>query len=226
MWSGKTGKMMPAAPMVLEDWTFLNSAAVADLNGDGYPEVLIGSGGYYLHALDACAREPVGWPKFTGQWIIPTPAVGDIVGDGKLDVAVGTRDGWLYAWRTSAVAKDSVVEWESYHHDNRNTGNYNEPLTQGGKSKATQPLDPSMCMAPTPPPSDEYNVAGGGCACELGANGSLDERLGLALGASVAGLVMIRRRRKSWLVSNGSPTHTRPSGFRRERPRIGEKHRT
>src|SRR5262249_37151450 len=73
MWSGKTGAMMPGSPMTLEDFTFFNSQAIVDLNGDDYPEVITGSGGYFLHAYDACGREPDGWPKFTGQWIIPTP---------------------------------------------------------------------------------------------------------------------------------------------------------
>ena len=88
--------------MVLEDFTFFNSQAIADLNGDDYPEVLTGSGGYFLHAFDGCGREPRGFPKFTGQWITPTPAVGDLDGDGTLEVAVGTRDGWLYVWHTEA----------------------------------------------------------------------------------------------------------------------------
>ena len=97
MWSGKTGAMLPGSPIVLEDFTFFNSQAIADLDGDDYPEVITGSGGYFLHAFDGCGREPEGWPKFTGQWIIPTAAVGDLDGDDKLEVVVGTRDGWLYA---------------------------------------------------------------------------------------------------------------------------------
>ena len=95
VWSGATGKMLPAAPFVLEDYSFFNSHAIADLNGDDYPEVIAGSGGYYLHAFDGCRREPEGWPKFTGQWIIATPAVGDLDGDDKLEVVAGTRNGWL-----------------------------------------------------------------------------------------------------------------------------------
>ena len=45
MWSGKTGKMMLAAPIVLEDFTFFNNQAIVDLDGDGYPEVITGTGG-------------------------------------------------------------------------------------------------------------------------------------------------------------------------------------
>ena len=73
VWSGRTGQMMPGAPYLMEDYSFFNSHAVVDLTGDNYPEILVGTGGYFLHAFDGCGIEPEGWPKFTGQWIINTP---------------------------------------------------------------------------------------------------------------------------------------------------------
>src|SRR5262249_61560851 len=63
VWSGKTGAMLPASPFRLEDFTFFNSQVIADINGDDYPEVITGSGGYFLHAYDGCGREPKGFPK-------------------------------------------------------------------------------------------------------------------------------------------------------------------
>ena len=50
VWSGKTGSMLPGSPFLLEDFTFFNSQAIADITGDDYPEIITGSGGYYLHA--------------------------------------------------------------------------------------------------------------------------------------------------------------------------------
>lgn len=198
VWSGKTGQMLPASPFVLEDYTFFNSHAVADVSGDDYPEILTGSGGYFLHAFDGCGREPEGWPKFTGQWIIPTPALGDIDGDGSLEVAVGTRSGWLYAWHTEATT-DSIIEWESFHHDNRNTGNLNTPLEQGGKHKAKTPLTEATCASEAPPPvADGLRVAGGCGACATGGEPRGPRPEGwlswLGLGALVAMRRRLRRR--------------------------------
>ncbi len=197
MWSGKTGKMLPASPMTIEDFTFLNSSSVADLTDDGYPEVLIGSGGYYLHAFDGCGREPEGWPKFTGQWIIPTPAVGDLDGDGKLEVVVGTRNGWLYAWHTQGRS-DGVIEWESYKHDNRNTGNHAAPLEQGGPSKATRPLTVEVCEELGGGDDDGglTYYASGGCVCSLAEPTRDRSASGVFVAIGLAGLAIARRRQR------------------------------
>jgi MYXO-CTERM domain-containing protein len=187
LWSGKTGEMLPASPIPLEDFTFFNNQAIADLTGDGYPEVLTGTGGYYVHAVDACGVEAPGWPKFTGQWIIATTALGDLDGDRKLEVVVGTRSGWLYAWRTQG-STDGVIAWESFHHDNRNTGNYMVDLDQGVRRAAEHPLgmtEDGVCGPLVDEEQDE------GCGCR--AAGSGGGRPWLAL---LAVLVAVRPRRR------------------------------
>jgi MYXO-CTERM domain-containing protein len=197
VWSGKTGAMLPGSPYVLEDFTFFNSQAIADISGDNYPEILTGSGGYYLHAFDGCGREPKDWPKFTGQWIISTPALGDIDGDGTLEVAIGTRNGWLYAWHTEGT-NDSIVEWESYHHDNQNTGYLGTALTQGAKKKAAKPLTAEVCTYEEPKPidkADPYPTGGSGCDCTVipGPRGAAPYA-GFGLAAAL-GLLGLRRRK-------------------------------
>jgi hypothetical protein len=201
MWSGATGHMFPGSPVVLEDYTFFMSMAVADIGGpagqpDGFPEVILGTGAYFVHAVDACGREAPGWPKFTDGWLTATPAVGDIDGDAMhtLEVVTQTRDGWLYAWRTTGT-QDGVVEWESFHHDNANTGNYNAKLDQGGAHASTA-LDCSAPLAAPPSAAPTYAASGGGCSAARGSSAPVPLALTYGFGA-LAILRLFRRRRRS-----------------------------
>ena len=193
MWSGATGHMMPGSPVTLEDYTFLTSMAVADIGGptgspDNYPEVILGTGAYFVHAVDACGRETPGWPKFTDGWIIATPAVGDIDGDSQhtLEVVTATREGWLYAWHTQG-REDGVISWESFHHDNANTGNYNGKLAQGTLKAAAQPID---CTVPPTAPPASYDAGG----CSTSGAGRPTGELGWLAGLALAFAARRRRR--------------------------------
>lgn len=126
-WDTDTGKMMVGFPRVIDDWQFFNTPTVVDLNNDNNPEVVIGSGGYLVHAWNYLGEEPAGFPKQTGGWIIASAGVGDFDGDGKFDVTVSTRDGWLFAWKTEGKV-GSIFEWNGFGHDPMKTGNYeNDP---------------------------------------------------------------------------------------------------
>ncbi|WP_437807985.1 S8 family serine peptidase [Sorangium sp. So ce1078] len=196
VWSGTSGAMLPRAPFVLEDHTLGNSQAVVDLNGDGYPEVLTGSSGYFLHAFDGCGREPRGFPKFTGQSIATTPAVGDLDGDGTLEIVAGTRDGWLFAWHTEATT-GALIAWESFHHDNRNTGNLETPLDQGSDQRAPRPLTVDLCEGAQQAPV--VLRLSGGCACAAAGEpqrGAGDRGERAALGAALLGAMALWGRRR------------------------------
>jgi hypothetical protein len=114
-WSAASGDFLPAFPRVVEDFQFFVIPAIADLDGDGIPEIIAGSGGYLLHAINYLGQEPIGWPKFTGHWLATSAAVGDIDGDNFLEVVINTREGQLFCWDTSGPAKvggRSSVQWQ------------------------------------------------------------------------------------------------------------------
>src|SRR5262249_38865798 len=70
----QSGKFLDAYPRLLDDLPFFMNPTVADVSGDGVPEILAGSGGYLVHAVDAAGNEAPGWPKFTGGWVLAAPA--------------------------------------------------------------------------------------------------------------------------------------------------------
>jgi hypothetical protein len=129
-WDGQTGAYFPAWPQQMEDMQFFANPAIADLDGDWKPEVITGTAGFLVHAIDVDGQQPSGWPKLTGHWNMASPAVGDIDGDGRLDVVTTTRAGLVFAW-TTASASGAPVEWAGFGHDPQNTGNYEAPLPQG-----------------------------------------------------------------------------------------------
>jgi MYXO-CTERM domain-containing protein len=209
-WNGADGTSLPGFPRLLEDYTFFFNPSIADVGGDAYPEELIGTGGYYLHGFDGCGREPEGWPKFTGQWIIANPAVGDLRGMGQQQVVTGTRSGFLWAWTTTSQAATASMQWPSHRHDPANTGNWGTALDQGvrrvpglGALNCPLPVEPdagTVADAGNPdgavagdagvtPPT----VSGDGCGCHT--RPASAPRAGLvALGLA---LLAVRRRRRA-----------------------------
>ncbi len=100
-WPQNTGAVIDTHGGVI-----LNSSpAVGDLDGDGIPEIVIGSTSDRVFAwhLDGT---PVSrfWPRSTGDWVYGSPVIVDLNQDGYRDVVVGSGDGYLYAWRGDGAA--------------------------------------------------------------------------------------------------------------------------
>jgi len=119
----------PAFSMDLEDSNWYCNAAVADISGDGYAEMVTGTGGFMVHAPDIFGQETESWPKFTNNWTVSAPTIGDADADGMLEVFVHTREGNLFGWNTlgGACRNDGAApDWWTFHHDERHTGLFGE----------------------------------------------------------------------------------------------------
>jgi len=71
------------------------SVAVGDLNGDGYPDLIVsfinsGTIGVYLNNGTGAFGDPIG---FETDGAVASLALGDMNGDGKLDVVAATVNG-------------------------------------------------------------------------------------------------------------------------------------
>ena len=130
VWDTTTGSFMPGFPAQMNDLMFFNTPAIVDVNGDGNAEVLQGSAMYDVRGYGLGGSVPSGFPKFTGGWMVDTPAAGAYLGDGKVDVAVITREGYLYVWKTDGSACQAA-QWPKFQHDLWNTGNYNSTAPTG-----------------------------------------------------------------------------------------------
>ncbi|HXC51235.1 MAG TPA: FG-GAP-like repeat-containing protein [Candidatus Limnocylindrales bacterium] len=96
-----------------------SSPAIADLDGDGVGEIVIGSSDGVVHAIRSDGSELAGWPVATdplplrlgsagyssgeltvpvGGAVLASVAIGDLDGDGSLDVVAADLEGKVYAW--------------------------------------------------------------------------------------------------------------------------------
>jgi outer membrane protein assembly factor BamB len=72
------------------------SAAIADVDDDGRPEMILPYGCYgKLHAYDALTGAQ-DWEIQLGSRVIASPSIGDVDGDGHVEIVVGDYDGRLW----------------------------------------------------------------------------------------------------------------------------------
>ena len=108
------------------DCGFFGSPTLVDLTGDGNLEILVPAMDQHLYAWDADGESVPGWPVLVHTFeiedvadrigrIISSPSVGDVDGDGDLDIIIGTSQtdgsefggyGLLYALSGDGALRD------------------------------------------------------------------------------------------------------------------------
>ncbi|MEY2469119.1 MAG: hypothetical protein QOF21_1817, partial [Actinomycetota bacterium] len=126
----------PGFPAQMNDLQFINTPVILDVDGDGKAEVLQSSAMYDLEAYGANGLPAADFPKLTAGWSVASAGAGDMDGDGKLELALATREGNLFLWRTAGAACQPV-EWPKNAHDLRNTGAYGTDADRPGTPTIT-----------------------------------------------------------------------------------------
>jgi hypothetical protein len=122
VWDPKTGKFLDAFPRTIDDYVMYSEPAAADVDGDAIPDIISGSGLYLVHAFGSNGMDKTGFPKLSAGWVMTTPAVDDIDNDGLNELAVVTREGWIFVWDTDGKYSEKP-SWPTYGHDNMTTSN-------------------------------------------------------------------------------------------------------
>src|SRR2546422_4664068 len=111
-WDPSTGQSLSRFSQPIQGLAFISAPALADVSGDGVPDVILATDSAALHAWDGRTGQPVaGFPKWTGGFSLFTPAVADLDCDGQLDVALMTREGYLHVFRTNGLASAARHAW-------------------------------------------------------------------------------------------------------------------
>ena len=101
-----------------------SSPVVADINGDGWNDVVMGDEDRQLMALSGSDAQPLpGFPIFLSGEVRGSPGLCDCDGDGKTEIAFSGWDKNLYVWDYDyPFSPNGQPPWPQFHHDARRTG--------------------------------------------------------------------------------------------------------
>lgn len=132
VWSGTDGSALPGFPIKLEDTSGAasptrSSPVLADVNGDGSVDILIGDNAGTLHGYDASGQPLAGFPIRTANRIQSAPVVWDVDGDGLTEVLVESGDQRMYCWDSPWAWNPALAPWPMFKGNQGNTGSFGDP---------------------------------------------------------------------------------------------------
>lgn len=100
------GQLLCQVPLVGNPWR--SNPVLADMNQDGDLEIILSGRTGSVHVFEHdCTTELAGWPKEVGQEL-HTPGVGDMDGDGRPEVVVGTT-----SWSETGMYRAKAYAWQA-----------------------------------------------------------------------------------------------------------------
>ena len=117
------GTVIDGWPAVAETFVKRSEAIIGDVSGNGILDIVRAT--YFrLNGWDNSGSVIDQFPKHLSGETSNNPAMGDLDGDGDIEVAIGDDLGYMYVWDLDALYDPEMIAWPMFRHDIQNTGNY------------------------------------------------------------------------------------------------------
>jgi WD40 repeat protein len=138
------GNLLPGWPIIVGGFTSESSPIVADVSGDGVPDILFGNEGGLLYGWNKNGVNLPGFPLTVGDFIRSVPVADDVDGDGSINLVLTGWDKNVYIWNFTAPFNQNAAQWPMLKHDVQRSGLY--------KYRIDSPTDVGPGDVPAGPP--------------------------------------------------------------------------
>ena len=134
-----------------------SSPVVADINGDGLPDILMGDENGVVNGISGTGQLLPGFPIQLGGEVRGTAAACDCDGDGLSEIVVSSWDKKTYMWDYDfPFSPGGNPPWPQFHHDARRTGLTTSPVFLDAPPPAFQTAAVTVELSrPEPNPARE-----------------------------------------------------------------------
>jgi hypothetical protein len=117
------GSDLPGWPVDYSTTTNSSSSPiVADISGDGAPDIILGDESKFINAWDVAGNLLDGFPLATQDAIRGTPAATDLDGDGDVEIIAAGYDRKVYVWDVDQPYDPDASPWPQFYANSHNNG--------------------------------------------------------------------------------------------------------
>lgn len=129
-------------PIVIErgfEEQVYSDPVLADLDGDGKVEIIVGSMNNQILAYDYQSHKIDGFPRSVSQPILSSPVITNLNGNGKFSLIARSKDNYCYVLPLKFEFKNDQIFWSQFLKDAQHTSLYLEKTSAPPKAGALMP---------------------------------------------------------------------------------------
>jgi hypothetical protein len=141
------GQTLPGWPIIPGGHTSESSPIVADVSGDGVPDILFGNEGGLLYGWSWTGQNLQGFPLTVNDFIRSVPYADDVDADGSIDVVLMGWNKNLYIWDFPVPYSKNAAQWPTLKHDQSRSGLFGYRIDQPTDTGDDEPPAPARVPA-------------------------------------------------------------------------------